>query len=492
MPKELPGNTIEKARTLFAPALKDGEKLKIRIGQSVRLNDSNIGKPEERLEAETFAQIQNAVTSNQSDRVAIPLTEKGNPKVPDIEVVAVSGKGEAGERRLFRQEKNLGISVNEIADLALDNTTVKPEPDIRPNTGTESLTEPQPKAEQNATTEPLTVPPQPKAPLQPSVRNTIKTFTQQIDQLPPSQTKALWRKLSTDFQALGQQFKGVAQKNKEIVNAIQEVPTAIKNDTTTLLNQAKQQIESIKQATQNKVAQTSLDDIASMAIQGTSLAAEAGSKGLGIANQYLQNRADKVKSYGMAKAALRLYNKGHQRTGESTFTANNYAVEAVTDGFKIKDPMNRTIMSFATDKQGKPISVTKEASLQTADYKQINQASKLPVIAGSPTAEAAYAQRLHTIIEGLKSVVAEGDTLIGKNFYINRERDQTISLTTQSFPRRELTATLSNGSQTSTLTIKDMDDIEQSIAASVSIQQTYAAIEPEINDTQKTTQVEMV
>ena len=110
---------------------------------------------------------------------------------------------------------------------------------------------------------------------------------------------------------------------------------------------------------QTTIAQTSIDDVASTAIKGASAVAGVASKGLGIANLYLKNRADKVKSYGMAKAALRLYEKGHARTGESIFTANNYTVEAVTDGFKVKDAKDRLLMSFGTDGKGKPTSVTK-------------------------------------------------------------------------------------------------------------------------------------
>lgn len=279
------------------------------------------------------------------------------------------------------------------------------------------------------------------------------------------------------------------------------MPEAVKQDTAALADRTKQQLSDAKQSVQTKlfaakqsvhtrIAQTSIDDVASAAIKGVGAVAEAGSRGLGIANLYLKNRADKVKSYGMAKAALRLYEKGHARTGESIFTANNYTVEAVTNGFRVKDPQGRPLMSFGTDQKGKPLSVTKEAALQPEDYKQLNQASKLPIIEGSLTAEAAYAQRVSQIAEGLKSIVEEGDTLSGHNFHISRENPQTIALTTQSFPRREMIIDLTDGSQTSTLTMADLEQVEANIEASVSIQQSYSA-ELKVDEPKKSAQVEM-
>ena len=222
-----------------------------------------------------------------------------------------------------------------------------------------------------------------------------------------------------------------------------------------------------------------------MAISGTSAVAEAGSKGLSIANQYLQNRADRVKSYGMAKAALRIYNKGNQRTGESTFGANHYTVEAVTNGFKVKDAQDKTLMSFATDKQGKPISVTKHANLQPQDYKLLNQASKQAVIKGSPEAEAAYTQRLSKVIESLKTIVPENDTLTGKNFYVSRDSGQTLSLATQGYPRREVSVDLASSEQTSTLTLEDLSKIEQSIPAMLAIHQEYTEQAAEVSTPSK-------
>lgn len=475
MPQENSLSNADQVRKLFADVLQNDEKLKVRVGQTVLLNDSSAGKPQDRLDAQVLSSIETAILNDSGDRIDIPLTNKGNQKVPDIEVVGVSGKGKEGERVLFRQEKSLDISVNEVGDLIKTLTEV-----LSPDIGDLSETDTQ----LNETT------PQPIE--QADKSTAIIVFAQTVGELPQSKTKALWGRIATDFKALGQQLKGVGQKGREIASAIKEAPDAVKQDATALADRTKQQLADAKQSVQTTIAQTSIDDVTSTAIKGAGAVAEAASKGLGIANLYLKNRADKVKSYGMAKAALRLYNKGHARTGESIFTANNYTVEAVTDGFKVKDPQDRLLMSFGTDKQGRPISVTKEASLQSEHYRQINQASKLPVIEGSPAAEAVYAQRVSKIVENLKEVVSEGDTLSGRSFHISREDTQTISLTTQGIPRRTLAADLSNGAHSSTLTMEDLEQVEANIEASTSIQKQYTAVEVSASEPKKSAQVEMV
>lgn len=444
--KSLSGVAAE-ARELFAEVIKEGEELKVKVGQTVFLNDSDVGKPQDRLTDEMLSSIRNAVLQDNGDRVDIPLTDKGNPKTPEIEVVAVSGKGKAGERLLFRQEKGLAVSVNEVADLAQQHSTeiVQPEP---------AKDEVTPEVE--ISSEPLVAP------------NAVETLKSSVEKLPESQTKALWQRVAADFQQLHTQLKDVHQKNKEIVSAVTKTPQAIKQDTAVLLQQARQQLTTIQQTLQTKVKQTSLDDIASAAISGGSLAVDAASKGLGRASHYLKDRADKVKSYGMAKAALRLYDKGHERTGESIFKAEGYTVEAVTDGYKVKDRQDRLIMSFATDDKGKPISITKDVSLQPADYKNLNQASKLPIIEGSPEAEANYSQKVARLAEGVKLAVPEGESRNGPSFFVSREADR-VTVATQGHPRREMTVDSSNGSQ-STLTIADMDRLENSIVKAIELQ----------------------
>ena len=482
MPQENSVNTAAEVRQLFTDVLKENEQLKVRVGQTVVLNDSDVGKPQDRLDAGMLSILRESVFLDEGDRVDIPTTPTGKNKAAEIEVVGVSGKGPEGERLLFRQEKGLSISVNEVGDRARERADNKAQ--NNPLETTQTAQEPE---------SPTT--------LASDKSTAIVLFEQKTNKLPQSNTKALWKQISNDFKTLGQQLKGIGQKGKEIASAAKKAPEAVKQDAAALADRTKQQISDAKQSVQTKlsdakqsvqtrIAQTSVDDVASAAIKGASAVAEAGSKGLGIANLYLKSRADKVKSYGMAKAALRLYEKGHARTGESIFTANNYTVEAVTDGFRVTNAQGRSLMSFGTDEKGKPISVTKEAALQPEDYRQLNQASKLPVIEGSLAAEAAYAQRISQITEGLKDIVAEGDTLSGHNFYISRENPQAIALTTQGFPRREMTVDLANGTQTSTLTIADLEQVEANIEASASIEQSYAA-QLEASESKEPAQVEM-
>ena len=534
MPQEQSINTAAEARQLFADVLKDNESLKIRTGQTVVLNDSNIGKPQDRLEAETLSSISEAIFADAGNRVDIPLTDKGNQKAPEIEVIGVSGKGKEGERVLFRQEKGLGISVNEVGDriralAEVSPVSVESQPEEvaseskenQPDTSaqlSEGLEELGKQFERLAAEQQGTIPiqnetinglssqftrtqaetnsqlgdtfPQPTARANKSTA--IVVFAQSVDELPQSKTKALWNRVATDFKVLKQQLQDVGQKGREIANAVKEAPDAVKQDATALVDRTKQQLTDAKRSVQTTIAQTSIDDVASTAIKGASAVAGVASMGFGIANLYLKDRADKVKSYGMAKAALRLYERGHARTGESIFTANNYTVEAVTDGFKVKDAKDRLLMSFGTDAKGKPTSVTKGKALQLEDYKQLNQASKLPVIEGSPTAEAAYAQRLSQITEGLKEVVAEGDTLSGRSFHISRENPQEIALATQGIPRREMTVNLEDGTQTSTLTIEDLNQVEANIETSLAIRAQYVAPEPIASEPKRPAQVEMV
>lgn len=527
--KSLSGLAAE-ARELFAEVIKEGEELKVRIGQTVFLNDSDVGKPQDRLTGEMLSSIRNAVLQDEGDRVNIPLTDNGNPKTPEIEVIAVSGKGKAGERLLFRQEKGLAVSVNEVADLAQQRSTraVQPEPTAetteREADNSAQLTEAiayietqdksidaqnriitaqdsiisslesgseridrlhqatiniqsstidslssaleasnQAARERNSSISEASLPSQPLV-----APHAVETFKSSVEKLPESQTKALWQRVAADFHQLHTQLKDVHQKNKEIVSAVTKAPQAIKQDTEVLLQQARQQLTTIQQTLQTKVKQTSLDDIASAAISGSSLAVDAASKGLGRASHYLKDRADKVKSYGMAKAALRLYDKGHERTGESIFKAKGYTVEAVTDGYKVKDSQDRLIMSFATDDKGKPISISKGMSLQPADYKSLNQASKLPIIEGGPEAEANYAQRIARIAEGVKLAIPEGESRNGPNFFVSRT-DERVTVATQGHPRKELIIDSLSGAK-STLTSADMDKLENSIAQAIELQ----------------------
>lgn len=472
MPQEKsPSGIAAEARELFTEVIKEGEELKVKVGQTVFLNDSDVGKPQDRLTDEMLSSIKNAVLQDNGDRINIPLTDNGNPKTPEIEVVAVSGKGKAGERLLFRQEKGLAVSVNEVADLAQQRSTevAQPEPTKDEAVQKDAIDQSNQALPDSQADPPILETPEAETSSEPLVTpNAVETLKNSVEKLPESQTKALWQRVAADFQQLNAQLKGIHQKNKEIVSAVTEAPKAIKQDTEVLIQQARQQLATIQQNLQTKVKQTSLDDIASAAIRGSSLAVDAASKGLGRASHYLKDRADKVKSYGMAKAALRVYDKGHERTGESIFKAEGYTVEAVTNGYEVKDHQNRSVMSFATDSKGKPISVTTSASIQPADYKKLNQVSKLPVIEGSPEAEAAYSKRIARLAEGVKLAVPEGGSRNGPNFFVSREDDR-ITVATQEHPRKELIVDPSNGSQ-SNLTIADMDRLENSIAKAIELQ----------------------
>ena len=187
MPQETSISTTAEARQLFADVLKDDESLKIRTGQTVVLNDSNVGKPQDRLEAETLSSISEAVFADAGDHVNIPLTSKGNQKAPEIEVVGVSGKGKEGERVLFRQEKGLGISVNEVSDLLKTRTEVAPENiERQPDTNAqllEGLEELGRQFEQQAA---------PQTAAHANESTAIVVFAQTVDELPQSKTKALW------------------------------------------------------------------------------------------------------------------------------------------------------------------------------------------------------------------------------------------------------------------------------------------------------------
>ena len=210
MPQENSTSSAADVRQLFSEVLNDNEKLKVRVGQTVVFNDSNVGKPRDRLDAEMLSRIRESVFLDQGDHVNIPLAPKGGPKAPEIEVVGISGKRKEGERILFRQEKGLGISVNEVGDLLRQRVEAKIQQTQPEKTETFqedlSIEDSQPETTQpetSATTK--------------NVSTAVDVFAERADALPQSQTKALWKRLSADFQALSQQLKEVSQKNKEIV-----------------------------------------------------------------------------------------------------------------------------------------------------------------------------------------------------------------------------------------------------------------------------------
>lgn len=115
-------NTADAAKRLFASVMEPGEDIKILVGQRVVLNESEVGKPQDRLDSEIFAQLSKSVLTLDEQRVEIQTTEKGNPKAPEFEVLAIGEKGPDGKaptRTLFRQERGaeLPTSVNLVGDL---------------------------------------------------------------------------------------------------------------------------------------------------------------------------------------------------------------------------------------------------------------------------------------------------------------------------------------------------------------------------------------
>ena len=115
-------DTTSKINELFSLVLQPGEKLKIVTGQRVALNESNVGKPRDNLSPEVFNRLANSVLELGTERVKIATTDKGNPKAPEFEVLAIGEKGPDGKaptRTLFRQERGaeLPTSVNLVGDL---------------------------------------------------------------------------------------------------------------------------------------------------------------------------------------------------------------------------------------------------------------------------------------------------------------------------------------------------------------------------------------
>jgi hypothetical protein len=488
-------------RELFGDVMQPDEKLKIRFGQRVVLNDSSIGETRDNLTAELYKQISVAALSQDGkERGEIPLTPKGNPKTPAIEVVAVNGKGKEGERILFRQEnEGSTISVNLIGELASQRIQAEAEPELgatvaRSEENAVAETEPQTVTTKAYSEESIEAGEEAQLidsetnlptdmPIQDSSRtqtgagrqtdeSAVETLRRSVSNLPHSQTKELWQRFANEVTTLSSQLKAIAQTKKQLDSTVLAVPKAITNDTKALIESAQQSLSNIRRSLQTTARQTSIEDISGLAIKTAGKVAEAGNNALGRTSHYLKDRADKVKSYGMAKAALSIYHKGHARTEESIFTADGYTVEAVTEGYKIKDPQDRLIMSFATDQNGKPISITKEIVIQPIDYKKLNRAAKTFIIKGSPQAEAAYDAKLIQVIEGIKLAIPLGESRSGSNFTVNRHGTDNISISTIGYPQRSLIADKETDKLDSSLTIADLRHLENSVDKEIAGQQT--------------------
>jgi hypothetical protein len=496
---ETKAETPSTIKELFRDVMKPGEALKIRIGPRIVLNYSSIGEQRDNLTAEHYKQIRDAVISQTKEaRSEIPLTPRGNPKTPAIEVVAVSEGGREGERILFRQEKEgKAVSVNLVGDLASqrNQAETEPETDVITAYSEENAAAEKENLETNGESQPVdpkTELPTPNVPIQESsppqtgeesktdesashpsfATNTVETLRRSVSNLPQSQTQELWQKFANEITTLNSQLKAIAQTKNQLDSTVRAIPKAIKNDTKAFIESAQQSLSQIRQSLQTTAKQTSIQDISSLTIKTAGKVAEAGSNALGRTSQYLKDRADKIKSYGIAKAALSIYSKGHERTGESIFTADGYTVKAVTNGYKVKDPQDRLIMSFATDRNGKPISITKEIVIQPNDYKKLNQAASAPIIKGSPQAEAAYDAKLIEVIEVMKLAIPTGESRSGPNFIVNRHGTDSISISTIGHPKRSLVADREADTLKSSLTIADLRHLENSADKEIAGQQT--------------------
>lgn len=359
-------------------------------------------------------------------------------------------------------EAQRGLTENSpIPEEAQDKNEL-PQPEANIDSGAPTITDARPERSPAPYRIPSGAIPQQKI-FTPGTQNTLKALERSVDKLPESKTKALWQRVSADFSAIGDTAKRLGK-------TVTEIPTAIKADTSTLVSQGKQRVEAVKQAVSTRIQQTSPEDVMGAALKGVGIAAAAGSTQLGKASRYLQNRAEKVQNraekvrdHGMAKSALAIYEKGHERTGENQFKASGYTVEAVTNGFMVRNK-DHLIMSFGTDAKGRPISVTKTNAATPEDAKALNQLSKADVIKGSPEAERSYENRVSEIALTARAVVEEkGEAVNGKHYFVDMSEDGSLEVITQTMPRRSLEMG-SDGSIKSTLTQADLKQFETSIA----------------------------
>lgn len=467
---ELPEEIRENLNSVMQP----GEALKIQFGTQGRIifNESSVGKSQNRLEPDHIDVIKNLLDKTDFKRGPVQVKEStGNQKTPQIEITAVTkdDAGKASIRTLLRQERDLIVSVHP-ADLEVTSPQIESitEPDGRLTVEDRDEAE----IDSGASEEPTVAAARPgrsPAPYRilpeaipqqniftPGSYNTLQALERSVDKLSESKTKALWQRVSADFSVIGDTAKRLGK-------TVTEVPTAIKADTSTLVGQGKQRVEALRQAVSTRIQQTSPEDVMGAAMKGIGIAAAAGSTQLGKASRYLQNRAEKVRDHGMAKSALAVYEKGHERTGERQFKASSYTVEAVTDGFIVRNSQDRPIMSFGTDAKGRPISVTKTNAATLEDIKALNQLSKSDVIKGSPEAERSYEDRARVIALTAQAVVKEkGEAINGKHYFMDVRKDGSLQVLTQTMPERSLEMK-PDGSIRSTFTQADLNQMETSI-----------------------------
>ena len=588
-------STADAVRQLFAPALKPGEEIKVLIGQRVDLNDSNFGKSQDRLSFDVYQRLKESVLNTGAERVDIGKTETGKKKVPEFEVLAVTnkdGKKQAISRSLFRQEKTkqgeigFPVSVNVLADLALDlqeeaveaeisdkseatrtteestpaaetKTTVVDESD---QTAVEVITADGPNAPQAgsaevnatlipeeaiATSEPsvpesasaeVEAPADAIAPSEPDVPettsgdveapettkeapvkavdgskawaawrtatqspqqevatesttltrqtsqpesleedavpligNTLETFQQLTEALPESPAKALFQNIATEFTAL----------NLE-VQRLREASKPEKTSSNDLLEQGRAKLKEIQNSLKKRplgkrLEQFSATDAKGIALEGLGTVVEKSSTGLGIASRYLRDRAQRVEEYGMAKAALSIYNKGNARTGENSFSKDGYTVSKEKDGYKVLDAKQRLVMAFDVNKRGQPANVEQTPYTQKEDKWALNKIAKGKVIEGTAKAEQTYAKRILSMDSLAREVIGSGGNIKGKNFHITRQGD-TVTIATQTFPSRAATINALGEIESSSLTHEDSQKLGQSLAIQTDQQVDYSRV----------------
>jgi hypothetical protein len=449
-------------REALASVMQPEEGIKITYGTQGRvvLNESSIGTPQDRLEPSQIELIESLLNSEDLKRGPIQLTDSGNPRAPQVEITAVS-KDESGKpvvRTLLRQERDLTVSVHP-SDLEIVRPVVEADHKSEPIGATE-LPDRQPApyrlslemGSQQLGAEPI-------------FTNTARVFERSVGTLPESNTKALWQRVAADFAAINEQRKQLATSAKQLSNTVAEVPGAIRADIKSLINQGRQSLEGIKSTIRDRIQQSSSEDVKSSLVMGASKLAETGSKGLGLASSYLQNRAEKVKDYGMARSALAIYQKGYERTGESHFQVSGYTVEAITNGYAVRDSKDRIIMSFGTDSQGSPVSVTKTSAATLSDHKALNQLSKTSIIQGSQNGEKAYEARLQSVVTEIREVLQGHDPIKGQNYYVSvgDQGGRSLTIRTIAFPRRELKIDSTGKLEHSNLTLADFNSLEKTM-----------------------------
>lgn len=442
-------------RDSLASVMRPGEGIKITYGTQGRviLNESSIGTPQNRLEPIQVKLIESLLHREDPQRGPVQLTENGNPKTPQIEITAVS-KDEAGKtivRKLLRQERDLTVSAHPV-DLEITKTQMGAE---------QTIAEPQDRKPA-----PYRISPETKAQqtvLEPVFANTLSALERSVSKLPESNTKALWQRIATDFAAINEQRRQLTDSAKRLGSTVAEVPSAIGADVKALIDEGKQRLEAIQNTVQARIQQTSSEDVKSAIAMGASKLAEAGSQGLGMASSYLQDRAEKVRDYGTAKAALAIYQKGHERTGESHFKVGGYTVEALTNGYAVRDSKDRMVMSFGTDSQGRPVSVTKAGTATLEDSRALNQMSKASVITGSQAGEKAYTARLQSIVTKVREVLQGHDAIQGQNYYVSAGGKGALTIRTTAFPRRELIIDSAGNLESNNLTLADFNRLEETI-----------------------------